>query len=112
MAARDFDVDTLQISKQDLLKVVDAMISRWSKNRRSNAAVIAGAHGFKIGIRMISDEKFAELWGAMVGFSNELLAYNEARRLAGEFPKAAEFVDLFIKRFETYEVIDTEGKSF
>ena len=107
--ATDFDVDTLQISKKDLLKVVDALIGRWSKNRRANAAVIAGAHGFKLGVRMISDEKFAELWGAMVDFSNELMAYNEAKRLSGEFPKAADFVDLFVKRFETFEALQDEG---
>ena len=103
------DVETLQISKSDLLKVIDALISRWSKNRRANAAVIAGAHGFKLGVRMISDDKFAELWGTMVEFSNELIAFNEMKRLAGEYPKAAEFVDLFIERFERYEAIADEG---
>ena len=102
------DVESLQISKDDLTRVVDALIARWSKNRRANMAVIAGAHAFKLGIKAVSDDKFSELWGAMVAFSNEMLAYNEAKRLAGDFPKAAEFVDLFIQRFESYEVINDE----
>ena len=97
---RVLDVETLQISKADLKRVVDALIKRWGRNKRANAAVIAGAHAFKLGISAVNDEKFQELWNEMIRFSNEMIAYNEARRLAGEFPKAAEFVNLFIERFE------------
>ena len=94
------DVESLQISKDDLFKVVDALIHRWSKNRKANYAVIAGAHAFKLGVRAVGDDKFAELWAEMVRFSNEMLAYNEMKRLKGEYPKASEFADLFVARFE------------
>lgn len=95
-----FDPDSLQITKQDLFRVIDALIARWKKNYRANATVITGAHAFKLGIKMIADDKFAELWGQMLHFSNELVTYNEMKRMRGEFPATADFVDLFISRFE------------
>ena len=94
------DVESLQISKDDLNKVVDALIRRWSKNKRANMSIIAGAHAFKLGVRAVSDDKFAELWGEMVRFSNEMITFNEMKRLKGEYPRASEFADLFIARFE------------
>ena len=95
-----FDPDTLHVSKQDIFRVVDALIARWKKNRRANAVVIAGATAFKLGVRAIDDEKFQELWTEMINFSNELITYNELKRMRGDLPRTAEFVDLFLAKFE------------
>ena len=96
-------MESLQISKDDLLRVVDALIRRWSKNKRANMAIIAGGHAFKLGVRAVGDSQFSELWSEMIRFSNEMIAYNEMKRLRGEFPKASEFADMFIAKFEAQE---------
>ena len=91
------------IEKDDIYQVINAMIKRWSKNRLKNGVVIAGAHAFKLGIKSMDKDKFNELWLEMVGFTNDLLAFQEMKRLENEQPKTSEFVKIFCDKILSEE---------
>ena len=99
--AKTFDATELHISKEQIIQIMDAVNARWKKNRKANAKYIMGLTAFKLGLQFTPDEVVKVIWTDLVILTNEIIAYNEAQRLKGEFPKTADFIKLLERRIES-----------
>ena len=97
--------DSLQLTKPQVITVLNAVIARWKRNKRKNAVHIVGANAFKLGILATPDNVFHQLWHALISFSNELLAYNEMMRLKREAPRTSDMVAMFVRKVESGEFL-------
>ena len=71
-----FDPDQLVLSKEDVLQMLDAIKSRWSKNKKDNFKLLLSIEGMKVYIRMSSDETIKAIWTEILNGFNELLIEN------------------------------------
>lgn len=89
----EFDPDALELSKADILYLINAIKDHWSQNRRANWVIIQGITVFKYGIMAVPEGQLTAIWGAALKVMNRILQQNALKRMRGEFPKAREMID-------------------
>lgn len=76
-----YDPDTLDLSKQDVLDFIDAIVERWKKNKKDNLKFIAAVKLMKVGIRLQDEETIKTIWGDILDGFNRLQYENAMRKM-------------------------------
>jgi len=76
MKAIQFNPDELQLTKQDIIEMLDSICSRFKKNKKANYKFIISVEAMKIGIRMMDDQTLTQIWSEIINGFNELLYQN------------------------------------
>ncbi len=71
-----FDPDQLQLSKQDIIEMLDSISDRFKKNSKGNIKFIISVEAMKMGIRMMDDQTLTQIWTEIINGFNELLYQN------------------------------------
>jgi len=100
-----FDADELKLSKSDILRIIDAVQTRWRKNKKGNRLNLAAIAAFKVGINMTPDKQLTVIWSAMVKVTNKMIEYNSLKRLAGEMPKTEHMLKILEDEIESGEFV-------
>ena len=106
LSKNEFDVDQLQLSKSQLVHLIDLVRKRWSKNRLSNAKYTMGLTAFKMGIQLTDDETIQKIWSDLVKLTNEMILYNNMMRLKKENPSTADMIKIFEQKIESGEILN------
>lgn len=88
-----FNSDELQLSKKDILELMNAIETRWKKNKKSNAQFVIAMEAMKIGIRLTNQETISLIWGEIINGFNELLYENALAQAKGENQTWAETLE-------------------
>jgi len=76
MKAVRFNPDELQLTKSDIIEMLDSISARFKKNKKSNYKFIISVEAMKIGIRMMDDQTLTQIWSEIINGFNELLYQN------------------------------------
>jgi len=76
MKAVKFNPDELQLSKSDIIEMLDSISDRFKKNKKGNMKFIISVEAMKIGIRMMDDQTLTQIWSEIINGFNELLYQN------------------------------------
>jgi len=76
MKAIQFNPDELQLTKQDIIEMLDSISARFKKNKKGNIKFIISVEAMKIGIRMMDDQTLTQIWSEIINGFNELLYQN------------------------------------
>ena len=71
-----FDPDELQLSKSDIIEMLDSISDRFRKNKKGNIKFIISVEAMKMGIRMMDDQTLTQIWTEIINGFNELLYQN------------------------------------
>ena len=86
------------VTKEQVIHILDKIISRCKKNYKKNIQIISTLQGMKFGMSRVSDKEFKTTWSILVDFTNEMIIFNEVQKMKGEFPKSQEFIDIFCQK--------------
>ena len=76
MKAIKFNPDELQLTKTDIIEMLDSISARFKKNKKGNYKFIISVEAMKIGIRMMDDQTLSQIWTEIINGFNELLYQN------------------------------------
>jgi len=71
-----FNPDELQLTKSDIIEMLDSISERFKKNKKGNMKFIISVEAMKIGIRMMDDQTLNQIWTEIINGFNELLYQN------------------------------------
>ncbi len=104
-----FDPDEFNLSKKQILIIMEAIGSRWGKSKiqkLKNAKYIIGLEAMKIGINLTSEDVIKQIWkDILVGF-NELIRLNTLERMKTESPNTEKMIELVTKKIENGELFN------
>ena len=90
----EFDPDELQLEKEDIVKIIEAVQRRWRKSGFKNKVYLMGIAAFKQGILWTPEDVLKFVWRDMVSLTNKMIEYNARKRMMGEMPKTAEMLKM------------------
>ena len=99
-----FDPDHINIDKDTITKLINAMLQRWKKNKKNNKVQIMALQTFKLSLHFQSDETINEIMKSIVSCVNEMQQYNAMMRLKKEFPTTSQLTDIVIAKIEKGDV--------
>jgi len=76
MSAIKFNPDELQLTKSDIIEMLDSISERFKKNKKGNFKFIISVEAMKMGIRMMDDQTLTQIWTEIINGFNELLYQN------------------------------------
>jgi len=76
MSVVKFNPDELQLTKSDIIEMLDSISNRFKKNKKGNMKFIISVEAMKIGIRMMDDQTLSLIWTEIINGFNELLYQN------------------------------------
>ena len=71
-----FNPDELQLTKKDIIEMLDSISDRFKKNKKANYKFIISVEAMKLGIRMMDDQTLTQIWTEIINGFNELLYQN------------------------------------
>lgn len=71
-----FNPDELQLSKSDIIEMLDSISDRFKRNKKGNYKFIISVEAMKLGIRMMDSETLTQIWTEIINGFNELLYQN------------------------------------
>jgi hypothetical protein len=99
MIPDDLNPDRLELTKQDVMEMLGAIIDRWKKNKKDNAIFIVLLEGFKASMSLMPKGFIKKMWSEILSFINLLLYRNGIRVAAKDNPKFAETFEKIKKDF-------------
>jgi len=96
-----FDPDELQLEKEDIIVIIEAVQKRWRKAGFKNKVYLMGIAAFKQGILWTPDDVLKLVWRDMVKLTNKMIEYNARMRLLGEMPKTKDLTTMLKKEIES-----------
>jgi len=70
------DPDRLKLSKDEIVKFCDTVISEWNQNKKENWKYIAGMQLMKNGIKLTPEAVLLKIWRKILSWFNDLLYRN------------------------------------
>ena len=71
-----FNPDELQLTKQDIIEMLDSISERFKRNKKGNYKFIISVEAMKLGIKMMDNETLTQIWTEIINGFNELLYQN------------------------------------
>lgn len=71
-----FNPDELQLTKKDIIEMLDSISDRFKRNSKGNYKFIISVEAMKLGIRMMDSETLTQIWTEIINGFNELLYQN------------------------------------
>jgi len=106
-----FDIDKFNLSKKDILEIINAISQRWRKSKIShlkNAQYIIGIEAMKVGINLTSEKVIQQIWrDILIGF-NHIIEQNDAARMRNEYPDMKKMLDITKKKIANGELFDNK----
>ena len=104
--SNQFNSDELQLTKSQLVHLINIVRKRWSKNKRANVKYTMGLTAFKMGIQLTDEETIKKIWGDLVKLTNAIIIYNDMMRLKNEQPSTEDMIKIFENKIESGEILD------
>lgn len=99
-----FDPDELMLTKDQILSILEAIKTRWKKNRKGNALNLIALTTFTTSMHFIDEKTLQVIWRDIINATNELISLNQMQRMKGEHPKTAEMINIVLGRIERGEL--------
>jgi len=101
-----FNADELKLEKSDIIRIIEAVQTRWRKNKKGNRMNLVAIAAFKQGINWIPEKQLTIIWSAMVMLTNKMIQYNSMKRLAGEMPKTQHMLKILEDEIESGKFVE------
>ena len=101
-----FDADELRLTKSDIIRIIEAVQTRWRKNKRGNRLNLAAIAAFKQGIAWTPEKQLTIIWNAMVKLTNKMIEYNSMKRMMGEMPKTEHLLKILEDEIESGKFVE------
>ena len=85
MIPEELDPDKLVLTKEEIELIFEAMIHRWSKNKKDNLKYIMVLKGMKGAIWLTPEKILIRIWSDILSFFNKLLYYNAMMKTKQEY---------------------------
>jgi len=74
-----FDPDKFVLTKDHVLRILDNIEDRWSKNKKHNLPLLMELKGAKFYFRIKSEKAISELWSEIIKEVNEIMITNSVK---------------------------------
>lgn len=79
------NIESLKLTKAEVLGIIDRRIKEWSKNKKENLEYIIEGHAVKFLISRAKEEKFGHFWGVLLNDIDSIRYQNEKKTLPKVF---------------------------
>lgn len=100
----ELDPDRLVLTKDQIKKILKAMIKRWQKNIKGNIRAITSGYAMLAFVDMTDEKTIQTIWGDMLKGFNDILMQNAIARAKGENPMWHDMVEKLTKKIEDDEI--------
>ena len=102
----EFNADELKLKKDDIIRIIEAVQTRWRKNKSGNRMNLVAIAAFKQGISWTPEKQLIIIWDATIKLTNKMIEYNSMKRLAGEMPKTQHMLKILENEIESGEFVE------
>lgn len=102
-------IEDLTLTKDDILDVINAIITYWKRAEGRNYSFIVALYGIKAAVLAMNEDLLRVIWSQIIRAFMELYSLSEMKRLAGESPNARFFVDRLIEKIHSGELFEPQN---
>lgn len=84
----NYDPEKFNLTKQQVLDIIDRRIKEWNKNKRANMEYILEGYAVKLLVKRANEEKFKHFWRMLISDIDAIRYENVRQELPPQFKES------------------------